>query len=134
MNQLESLFGPPISVYTRAQALADGVLVDVTKWASNGPDGMRGGFRLPVAFTAGLWSDLLAIPASQSHQSMRGRAHDVLWLAALAARGRPDDHHIGFQVRMRITGTRKLLERYIVDIGPGDDGEPVVTIGPASDF
>ena len=31
------LFGEPISVYTRAQAVADGVLIDVTAWASSGP-------------------------------------------------------------------------------------------------
>jgi hypothetical protein len=41
------LFGEPISVYTRAQAVADGVLVDVTAWASTGPEGMLGGFTVP---------------------------------------------------------------------------------------
>jgi len=30
-----------ISTYTRAQAIADGTLVDVTQWASDGPHGMR---------------------------------------------------------------------------------------------
>jgi type I site-specific restriction endonuclease len=33
---LSDIFGEPISVYTREQALADGVLVDVTAWASTG--------------------------------------------------------------------------------------------------
>src|ERR1035437_215853 len=35
----EDFWGPPISVYTREQAFEDGVLVDVTPWASSGPDG-----------------------------------------------------------------------------------------------
>lgn len=39
-----------ISVYTRAQALEDGVLVDLTDWAR------EAGFKIPVAVTQGVWS------------------------------------------------------------------------------
>jgi hypothetical protein len=31
-------------------------------------------------------------------------------------------------------GTRKVLVQLVVAIGPGDDGEPVVTIGFPEDF
>jgi hypothetical protein len=44
-------FGEVISVYTRAQALADGVLIDAGAMAR------EAGFRWPVAITAGAWSD-----------------------------------------------------------------------------
>ena len=47
-NQLndDPFFGKVISVYTRAQALADGVLIDA------GPMAREAGFRWPVAITA----------------------------------------------------------------------------------
>lgn len=79
------MFGEPIDAYTRAQALADGVLVDVTRQAS--PAEMHGGFRLPVAVTAALWAAIEAIPQRLAGiADVRGRLHDVLWMAACAAR------------------------------------------------
>ena len=52
-NQLndDPFFGKVISVYTRAQALADGVLIDA------GPMAREAGFRWPVAITAAAWAD-----------------------------------------------------------------------------
>ena len=50
----DATFGEPINAYTRAEAIADGVLVDVTHQAS--PAEMRGGFTVPVAVTAALLS------------------------------------------------------------------------------
>ena len=43
--------------YTRAQAIADGVLVDVSELAK------QAGFRFPVAVTAGVWAECVAGPA-----------------------------------------------------------------------
>ena len=47
-------FGESVSVYTRAQALADGVLIDVSEMAG------EAGFRWPVAITAAAWEDCVA--------------------------------------------------------------------------
>ena len=71
-------FGEPIAVYTREQALADGVLIDVTPWAQDT------GFRVPVAFTAALWA--LVADHATAADSVRGRVHDVLMLAFLTVR------------------------------------------------
>ena len=70
--------GEPIAVYTREQALANGVLIDVTSWAQ------ETGFRVPVAFTAALWA-LMADTATAA-DSVRGRAHDVLTVAVVTVR------------------------------------------------
>ncbi len=51
-----------IHAYTRGQALEDGELVDVTPQAGNGPDGMLGGFTVPVAVTRPVWSTVEALP------------------------------------------------------------------------
>ena len=42
-------FDPVISVYTRAQAIEDGILVDVSETAR------EAGFRIPVAVTRSVW-------------------------------------------------------------------------------
>jgi hypothetical protein len=133
---LTDLFGAPISVYTRAQAIADGELVDVTKWASAGPEGMMGGFKVPVALTRSLWAAIEAIPKSlDGLADVRGRAHDVLWMASLAARAvGGDQSRRNFVVIMPRRGSRKRNTILTVDIGPGDDHEPVVTIGFPEDF
>ena len=51
-----SLFGEVIFSYTRAQAIADRVLVDVT------PTALEAGFRFPVAATAALMAAVETIP------------------------------------------------------------------------
>ena len=77
-------FGEVISVYTRAQALADGVLIDA------GPMAREAGFRWPVAITAGAWADCVtwsdADSERQTPQDQSGRLWDVLFMAAFAAR------------------------------------------------
>lgn len=67
-------WGEPISVYTRAQAIEDGVLVDVTEAAR------RHGFIIPVAMTSHLAGTLQdgAAPIG----GFEGRRDDVLRLAA----------------------------------------------------
>ncbi len=112
--------GEIISRYTRAEAIADGILVDVTEWAS--PDEMMGGFTRPVAVTRGVWA-LIEAP-KRSRQDTRGRAHDVLWMASLTARRyHGSSEPLPFTVRL---GRRN--ECLYLHIGPGDEGELVATI------
>lgn len=115
--------------YTRRQAIADGVLVDVSRQAS--PGEMHGGFLVPVAVTAALWAAIEAIPQSLAGiADARGRLHDVLWMASLVARRAS----AAFVVDLPIAGTRKRTQRLRVDVGPGDDSAPCVTIGFPEDF
>jgi hypothetical protein len=131
-----SLFGEPIHAYSRAQALADGVLVDVTREAS--PAEMAGGFSVPVAVTVALWATIEAIPASLAGiADVRGRLHDVLWMAACAAR-RAGLHRNGgssaFRVHLPVSSSARQLQDLFVHLGPGDAGELVATIGHPEDF
>ena len=68
------VFGPPIHVYTRAEAVADEVLVDVTETAR------EAGFTVPVALTANVWADVQRLPKS-GLQDARGRLWDLLWMS-----------------------------------------------------
>lgn len=130
-DPMVEFFGEPVASYSRAQALEDGVLVDVSEWAS-ADKGFLGGFRIPVAMTAALWGAVEDIPKRCAGiQDVRGRAHDVLWMASLAARRGGD--RVEFRVLMDVKAGRRVL-RLVAVCGPGDKAEPVVTIGYPEDF
>lgn len=98
--------------YTREQAIADGVLVDVSATAR------EAGFTVPVALTAAVSADL-------NHQGDReGRLWDLLWMGRLAARrgGQETLYTLIMPVGRKKRYTAKL------HVGPGDTGEPVITI------
>lgn len=112
-----------IYVYTRAQAIADGVLVDVSALAR------EAGFKVPVAMTAAAWADCVAWPADEGGQDETGRLWDVLYLAGWQARGHPAAEEVTFGLR-RVPpgGTEPNYVALKLHIGPGDHGEPVATI------
>jgi hypothetical protein len=124
------IFGKVISVYTRAQALADGVLIDAGSMAR------EAGFRWPVAITAGAWADCVAWDDAdserQTHQDQSGRLWDVLFMAAYAARANADaGSELLFELyRVPRDGqaTKAELTTLKLVVGPGDAGEPVMTI------
>lgn len=129
-----AIFGETICSYTREQAIEDGELVDVTEWAS-AEKGFHGGFTIPVALTRSAWAAIEMIPtALEGIADVRGRAHDVLWMASLATRRTNGESRVGFKVILPSKGTRTRNRTLFVDIGPGDAGEPVVTIGFSEDF
>ncbi len=112
-----------ISSYTRAQAIEDGALVDVSTMAR------EAGFRVPVAITAGVHGLLSDIP-QDSGEDYTGRLWDVLWMASLAAKRQPTKDAISFDVIIHTTDKPRgeALQALWMTIGPGDDGEPVLTI------
>lgn len=124
-------FGPVIFRYCRAQAIADGVLVDVTAMAK------EAGFQWPVAVTHAVWEDSVAwTPADSAaqgvHQDQDGRLWDVLWMAYCAIRSSQTD---GSELRYelyRLPRDGRAREAALITlkllVGPGDHGEPVITI------
>lgn len=125
-----SPFGEVIYTYTRAQALADGVLVDVSQTAR------EAGFRWPVALTRAAWEDCVAWSEDDSrrqvHQDESGRLWDVLWMAMNAIRRSSGGaSQTLFQLyRVPCDGECQgaLLVTLKLVAGPGDAGEPVITI------
>lgn len=130
---LTELFGEPISVYTREQALDDGQLVDVSQ-----ADVTRdAGFRVPVALTAGAWAWVNPEPMP-SCQDFNGRLNDVLTMLRFAIRrtrracgARPSDRapfSVLFQGGPGLRGRQRRRVDLVAVCGPGDGGEPVITI------
>ena len=126
----ESFFGNVISTYTRAQAIEDGVLVDV------GSTAQEAGFKWPVALTAAVWVDCVAWTEDDSreqvYQDESGRLWDVLYMASYAIRSSKDSgDQLLFQLyRVPHDGhsTEAVLVTLKLIVGPGDASEPVITI------
>ena len=126
----ESLFGEVIYSYTRAQAIEDGVLIDASEMAK------EAGFHWPVALTVAAWSDCVAWSDAdnqrQAYQDQSGRLWDVLFMASCAIRSKKNaDQQMLFDLHRiprngRATKSQRLTLKLI--LGPGDGGEPVITI------
>ena len=123
-NTSADFWGEPIHTYTRADALADGVLVDVTSTAR------EAGFRVPVALTQRVWTDVNDLSGRHvsAGQSPGGRLWDLLFMAAHSAR-RPENRDTSefvYSLIMPVGAGNNYRAK--CHIGPGDEGEPVVTI------
>ena len=86
-----------ISVYTKAQALDDGILVDI----SDTTEAKEAGFKAPVVVTRHLWNTIEA-GLTTVGQDLKGRLWDLCFMAATAFRNyRKDKHLVPFEVLMR---------------------------------
>ena len=137
-DTMQEIFGEPIHTYTRAQAIEDGMLIDVSTTAR------EAGIVWPVALTSAVWADACAWSDADDKrkgggacwQSESGRLWDVVWMASRAIRAGLRRGHDGrdpilFQV-LRIPrdgrGVRPRLTTLKLQVGPGDRGEPVITV------
>ncbi len=132
MDAMTEMFGEVIHTYSRREALADGVLVDVSEMAS------EAGFKFPVAVTQRLHAEVLTPDprAEEFGQSFDGRCWDALHMLHMAIKGvlpkktypcgagEATEYQCYFVMKAR---QRRLLTLKAV-CGPGDDMEPVITI------
>lgn len=122
----EGLFGPVLFAYTRKQALADGVLVDVSETAK------EAGFRIPVALTRAVWAEQVEAPEGVERQDEAGRLWDVLWMARYGiTQGKNRDASeilFSLQVRNDNREGEPPLATLKAVCGPDDDAEPCITI------
>jgi hypothetical protein len=77
-----------IYTYTRAQALADGVQVDVTTTAR------EAGITFPVFLTRAVFEQYVTVPPGVTAQDEAGRLWDILWMLRFAIlRAHPSTSH-----------------------------------------
>ena len=112
--------------YTRAQAIADGVLVDLSK----SPLVKEAGFRIPVAMTAGAFAKTVVDPDVElpPGQDVEGRLWDVLTVLRVTILASPEiTDRVHFKVSVWNGRYRENVNLW-AHTGPGDSGEPVLTI------
>jgi len=121
-----------IHVYSRADAIGDGMLLDVTTVAR------EMGFRYPTAFTHAAWHDCVAWSEAEIErkgivydESQRLRHVLARLLIAIRTSGFEDEDRIFFNVvRVPRDGASKEPQAVMLMsvCGPGDTSEPVITI------
>lgn len=118
-----------ISSYSRADAIADGVLVDVTETAR------EAGIKYPTAITRAAWETVVAVPEGVAGQDEAGRLWDVLWMWVNAVRGRIPARYVDESTllyKLHVRNDNRFSEAPLVELkavcGPGDDFAPVITI------
>ena len=123
------LFGDVIYSYTRAQAMGDGELVDVSETAR------EAGVRLQVAVTRAVWDRYISWDVSdtdkQCYQDESGRLWDVSWMLRMAINSCRDGSAVQYRLHVipRDGRSRKaaLIQLKAV-VHSGDEGEPVITV------
>ena len=137
-DTMKEIFGDVIYAYTRAQAIEDGVLIDVTETAR------EAGIKFPTALTSAVWADYVAVPEEmKGHQDEVGRLWDILWMFSCGVRSGRITGDIGtFEVIIAKPdkgdwrGNEKLhngdrTQRLVTlkaVCGPSDDGAPCISI------
>jgi hypothetical protein len=89
------------------------------------------GFRYPVALTAAAWARCVAVPPGVPCQDEAGRLWDVLTMLRFTIRRSADGAgEVRFAVHVRNDDHERTppLVRLKALCGPGDEGEPVLTV------
>ncbi len=118
-------FGPVIYSYTRAQAIADGVQVEVSKVAA------EAGIRFPVFLTRGVYDAYVTVPEGVTGQDDAGRAWDLVWMLRFAIlRAKPGADRVPVALYVRNDNHRAKLVKLIATCGPldMDDPAPAITV------
>ncbi|MFZ4856076.1 MAG: DUF6573 family protein [Desulfuromonadaceae bacterium] len=109
--------------YTRAQAISDGVLIDLS---ASYPSDTRM-YKWPLACTSAVWN-LIESAASSEDVDPSLYVWDISYMSLVAIKSSASGRgELPFEVKMPLTenSTEHLLK---LVCGPGDDGEPVLTI------
>lgn len=114
---IEELFGEPIFAYTRADAIRDGELVDVSATAK------EAGINYPVAMTRAAWAEAVSLSDGTPGQDEAGRLWDVLWMLKYHAQRTKGDT-LEYQLLIAGKGVKRLKSQ----VHGGDNLEPVITI------
>jgi len=116
-------FGPVIYSYTRAQAVADGVQVDVTKTAQ------EAGLRFPMFLTRTVYDAFVTVPAGVTAQDEAGRLWDVVWMTRFAIlRARPGTNRVPVALYVRNDNRAARLVKLVATCGPLDIDDPAPAI------
>lgn len=111
--------------YSRLDAISDGVLIDVSELTR------EAGFSIPVAVSASLFHGYLTPPLelAKAGLSFMGRLWDTLSVLHYAIKSAPSTDRITFTVffAQSLEAEPEPVELLAV-CGPGDSGEPVITI------
>jgi len=121
----DSPFGNVIYAYTRKQAIADGVQVDVSTTAK------EAGIRFPVFITRTAFDAYVTVPQNVSGQDEAGRLWDVVWMLRFAIlKAAQGKDRLPFALYVRNDNRAARLVKLIATCGALDidDPQPAITV------
>ena len=122
--EILSLFDT-VHTYTRSQAVADGVQIEVTKTAQ------EAGIKFPVFITRSVFDAYVAIPEGVADQDEAGRLWDIVWMLRYAIqRSRAGVNRIPVALYVRNDNLRPRLVKLIAVCSALDieDPQPAITV------
>ena len=111
-----------IHSYTRAEAIEDGFLVDVSETAK------EAGFRYPVALTRTVYDRYVEVPEGVEGQDEGGRLWDILFMCRHAIRKSPGGSICLFYLLVRNDNKGAERVRLKAVCGANDDFSPCITV------
>lgn len=127
----DEMFGPVIYGYSRAQAIDDGVLVEIPESASR-----AAGFKVHMAMTASAWGSTVGFGTDLAE--LLAKATAVLSAAMMEYRqsehrarmglGEPVGDRLAFAYDAEREDGGVDVVQLKMQIGPGDNAEPVGTV------
>jgi hypothetical protein len=143
MSEQNDFFGEAIYSYTRAQAIDDGVLVDLSDPSFTFRRGLNilkeAGIKFPLAMTQTAFARTvqeLGEPLPPA-QDLSGRLWDVLTMLKFAIKNGGNESTLSFSVCVwnwvyaagkRTERTKQETVQLKAVCGPGDNAEPVITV------
>lgn len=118
-------FGEIVYAYTRAQAVADGFQVEVTKTAQ------EAGIRFPVFLTRAVYDAYVTVPPGVTGQDEAGRLWDVVWMLRFAIRkAHSGQGRLPFALYVRNDNRHPRLVKLVAHCGAMDidDSQPAITV------
>jgi hypothetical protein len=119
------IFGPVLYTYSRSQAIADGLQVEVSKVAE------EVGIRFPVFLTRAVYDTFVRVPPDVTGQDEAGRLWDVVWMLRFAIRkAQQGQARLPFALYVRNDNKAPRLIKLVAMCGPLDidDPKPAITI------
>ncbi len=130
----DDFWGEPISVYTRRQAIEDGVLVQLSGPGYEGDAAIpalvaEAGIKFPVAMTVSAFTTL-CVPSKKAEErgeSLIGRLWDVLFVFREYAK-RISGGRLTYKIVCTDSDGKAKTHEILAVCSPGDDAEPVITL------
>ncbi len=112
-------FGKIVYSYSRAQAVADGFQIEVTKTAR------EAAICFPVFLTRAVYDAYVTVPPGVTGQDEAGRLWDIVWMLRLAIlKAHPGRTRLPFALYVRNDNERARLVKLVAHCGPLDLDEP----------
>jgi hypothetical protein len=111
--------------YTRADAIRDGTLIDVSTVAK------EAGIKYPVAMTAAVYHQYVQVPAGVVAQDETGRLWDVLWMLRWAITRHPEAEGDMLLYTVFVRNTNDDAPQPVklkAIVHPDDTGGPCITV------